>query len=259
MTAADRADARHAEGPRQGPWDEAWGHSAAEAGRRMGEVLAPKSGLLADADPVLFGSAMGKAATAALRSPGQVAGAFGRWGARLLTGVNEVGLATIGRSRPASPDRRFADLAWQANPWFVGWHRAWSATTQLLVELVEAAKLDGLERMKAEFAVRGHRGRPRADQLPAGNPAALQRAFETGGLSVLRRPAQHGRATWPQRRPPAQGRHVGRSRWARTSRRRRGRSSTATSSWSSSSTPRRPTRPTRCRCCSARPGSTSTT
>ncbi|HSK96753.1 MAG TPA: alpha/beta fold hydrolase, partial [Euzebyales bacterium] len=83
-------------------------------------------------------------------------------------------------------DPRFADPAWSANPAFFALHQLYGAGARYLRQLLADARLDDATRRKAEFALEFalDAGAP-TNALPT-NPAALKRAFETGGWSVLR-------------------------------------------------------------------------
>jgi polyhydroxyalkanoate synthase len=88
--------------------------------------------------------------------------------------------------QPPPADRRFRDPAWTNHPGYAGLLRAYLTWSHYLHDLVERAGLDAATEQKAGFVV---------DQIvdawsPTNffwtNPAALRRAWETGGLSVLR-------------------------------------------------------------------------
>ena len=198
------------------------------------EALEPEAGLLADADPAGFADALGELGSALVRDPVAYSSAALRLGTDLAMAGASVALRSVGlpappRLAPERRDRRFKDPAWSRQPGWFALQQAYLLWSRSALELVEAAKLDGPERMKAEFAVRAIVDALAPTNYLAGNPTALRRAFETGGLSVLGRPAQHGAATWSAT-AAARARSTCRpSRWARTSRRRRGRSCTATS------------------------------
>ncbi|WP_409330802.1 PHA/PHB synthase family protein [Trujillonella humicola] len=88
---------------------------------------------------------------------------------------------------PADP--RFADPAWRDHP---GYRRlgqgylAWSASLDRLVDRYEASGAGWREVERARFAVRALAAAAAPTNTLAGNPAALKRAVETGGASVVR-------------------------------------------------------------------------
>ncbi|HSK97562.1 MAG TPA: hypothetical protein VK891_13160, partial [Euzebyales bacterium] len=159
-------------------------------GERIADLLAPEVGLIADADPVLFGRALARAAAAAAANPWASARATFDFASTLA----EAGVATVARAigrdvegpTPAAGDPRFADPAWSANPAFFALHQVYGAGARYLRQLLADAQLDDATRRKAEFALEFalDAGAP-TNALPT-NPAALKRAFETGGWSVLR-------------------------------------------------------------------------
>jgi polyhydroxyalkanoate synthase subunit PhaC len=86
-------------------------------------------------------------------------------------------------------DRRFTDPAWTANP---GYRRlgqsylAWSSSLNRLVDRYEADGADWHDVERARFAVNALTSAMAPTNSLPGNPAALKRALDTGGLSVLR-------------------------------------------------------------------------
>jgi polyhydroxyalkanoate synthase len=110
---------------------------------------------------------------------------LGRRGARL--GI-EATKAMAGRSdvEPAKGDWRFKDETWQSNP---GYRRimqiylAWSAS---MMAAVEEAELDWRNEFRARFWMEILTTAAAPTNTLLGNPAALKRAFETGGSSVVR-------------------------------------------------------------------------
>jgi poly[(R)-3-hydroxyalkanoate] polymerase subunit PhaC len=126
------------------------------------------------------GAAAHSLASAARRSRG-----IGRRGAAL--GV-ESAKVLAGRSKvaPEKGDWRFKDDTWQDNPTYrrlMQLYLAWSST---LMELVEDADVDWRDAQRARFAAELLTTALAPTNYLAGNPAALKRVFETGGLSLAR-------------------------------------------------------------------------
>ena len=94
------------------------------------------------------------------------------------------GLATP--VEPARGDRRFKDTAWRENPVYSGLMQGYLLWSRLMRELVEAAGLDRATERKASFAVESMIDALAPTNTLLGNPAALRRAFETGGGSLAR-------------------------------------------------------------------------
>ena len=144
---------------------------------------------------------------------------------------------------PVDPkDRRFADPAWSTNPLFYGMRLAYLSTCRYARDVVGRRVRRGGRRAEGRDGARPRcstRSRP-TNFLPT-NPAALKRAFDTAGASLVK-----GARTFLDdlvnndgrpRQVDTSGFEVGRNLAAR-----RARSCSATSSWSSSSTRRRPSR-----------------
>ncbi|HKA89841.1 MAG TPA: alpha/beta fold hydrolase, partial [Haliangiales bacterium] len=83
-------------------------------------------------------------------------------------------------------DRRFADKTWEENAFFYGLLQAHLLRERLAHELVDAAGLDERAARKARLASQLAIDAGAPTNFLWTNPTALRRAFETGGLSVLR-------------------------------------------------------------------------
>jgi polyhydroxyalkanoate synthase subunit PhaC len=100
--------------------------------------------------------------------------------ARIAWGLSDVA--------PAKADRRFADPAWTANPVFRIIQQSYLASAGALDRIV-AAMDDGHGSTRAEqarFATNIVTSATAPTNFLASNPAALKRAFDTGGLSLVR-------------------------------------------------------------------------
>ncbi|HEX4094974.1 MAG TPA: alpha/beta fold hydrolase [Trebonia sp.] len=99
----------------------------------------------------------------------------------------EVGRITFGRSEeaPTRNDRRFADQAWTSNPVFkriAQTHLAPAAALQRIAEDLG----DGASAERARFAVDVLTSAWAPTNFVLTNPAAIKRAFDTGGMSLAR-------------------------------------------------------------------------
>ena len=155
------------------------------------EALEPEAGMLADADPIGFADAMADLGRAFSRDPSSLASIAMRTGtdlglAGVATALRAFGLPAEPQIRAERRDRRFADAAWDRDPWFFGLQQSYLLWSRSMLELVGAARLDGPEKLKAGFAMQVLVDALAPTNVLAGNPAALRRAVETGGLSVLR-------------------------------------------------------------------------
>ena len=104
-------------------------------------------------------------------------------------GVELIRIAS-GRSdvAPAKGDRRFTDPAWTSNPAFRMIGQSYLASAQALDRIV-AAMGDGRSDTRAEqarFAANIVTSAAAPTNFLATNPAALKRAFDTGGMSLAR-------------------------------------------------------------------------
>jgi len=164
------------------PWDVA---------DRAASVLAPESNLIADLDVVQFGRALGRTVVAAGTNPAAVVGAY----ARLVADLARIPPAALGRWFGISvepplavnpKDRRFADPAWSDNPAFFAVRQAYLAMSRLSRDLVGAAPPDPQVEAKAKMAVDFVLDALAPTNFLPTNPAALKRAFDSGGVSLVR-------------------------------------------------------------------------
>ncbi|MFP5370648.1 MAG: PHA/PHB synthase family protein, partial [Actinomycetes bacterium] len=115
--------------------------------------------------------------------------------APLAREVARLGRDTVGIARgtaditPAPRDKRFADPTWSLHPGYRRLGQSYLAVTgslQRLVDAYEAAGADWREVEQARFFVTAFTSALSPTNTLMGNPAAVKRAFETGGRSVLR-------------------------------------------------------------------------
>ncbi|HEY2930021.1 alpha/beta fold hydrolase [Piscinibacter sp.] len=93
-----------------------------------------------------------------------------------------------GRSElaPAPGDKRFQDEAWKSNPLYRRYAQAYLAWSKALTSLVERAPLDDRNRERARFVVSLWTQALSPSNTLIGNPAALKRAVDTGGGSLVK-------------------------------------------------------------------------
>jgi len=125
-----------------------------------------------------------QAATALAAALANSPGLLSRGGA--LAG--ELAQVAAGRSAasPATGDRRFADPAWSEHPLYRRLAQAYLALEATVTDAVEQSDVDWrtLERARFAAGILVSAAAP-TNTLP-GNPAALKRAFDTGGRSLVR-------------------------------------------------------------------------
>jgi polyhydroxyalkanoate synthase len=105
-----------------------------------------------------------------------------------VTFSGEIPRILLGRSNVELPSRdaRFADPAWRENLFYRRWGQAYMAFCAGLEELVQESDVDWRTRERARFALNILSSAAAPTNALVGNPAALKRAFETSGLSLVR-------------------------------------------------------------------------
>ena len=152
--------------------------------------------LLDKVDPVRLGWSLAQESLALARRPLRTAGALGHYasGSLLAAGAavsRAVGGTAEGPVQVPPRDRRFAEPTWQQNAFFYRLMQQHLLREQLSSELLGIAELEGPTGKKARLASQLLLDALAPTNFFLTNPAALRRAFETGGLSVLR-----GFRTW---------------------------------------------------------------
>lgn len=165
-------------------------HASQGAGARAVEILAPETGLAA-LDPVSFGKALTRFGAEVARRPVPTLRAFSRAGAGLaLTGMaaagRAVGLKAPGPVPEPAGDRRFTDPAWEHNAGFFGALQSYRLFSRLVDDLLELAELEEPWGGKASFLLRMMVDAAAPTNFLPTNPTALKRAFDTGGVSLMR-------------------------------------------------------------------------
>jgi polyhydroxyalkanoate synthase subunit PhaC len=163
--------------------EQAW--QAAEAAIAS---LAPEAGEFASLDAAGFGEATASVLMRAARHPLDLAAAMTRYSASLL----RIGPAATARwfgldaeaPVPVASDKRFADRTWSDNPAFFALRQAYLAAVQLNRDLLAAGAGDRKADLKAELATGFVLDALAPTNFLLTNPAALKRAFETGGTSL---------------------------------------------------------------------------
>lgn len=122
-----------------------------------------------------------QALTQVLRRPENVAkrgAGLALEGLKVLAGRSAV--------EPESRDWRFHDPAWKDNPLYRRIGQAYLAWAQAMDKLVDDADLDWRTEERARFAMALVTSGLAPTNFLLGNPSAIKRAFETGGMSVVR-------------------------------------------------------------------------
>ena len=155
----------------------------------LAAAIAPEAAEFASLDLAGFGEAMATAAGRAAARPAHVMAALGTF----LQNVARTGpaAAAVWLKVPVDPpvavtsDRRFADPAWSGNPFFFALRQYYLAACQLTTDLLTAGRGDRSADAKAGVAAGFLTDALSPTNFLLTNPAALKRAFDTGGSSVL--------------------------------------------------------------------------
>jgi polyhydroxyalkanoate synthase len=130
--------------------------------------------------------------TGVLGSTGRWLGSLGRRPIRTVGraagGTLELGRIALGRSQvaPEKGDRRFADPAWSEHPGFRRTMQSYLLLASTLQKLVEDAELDLKSEQQVRYLLQVLTDSVAPTNSFLGNPAAIKRAFDTAGLSLLR-------------------------------------------------------------------------
>jgi polyhydroxyalkanoate synthase len=100
----------------------------------------------------------------------------------------ELARVAVGKSNvePARGDRRFADPTWSGHPVYRRVMQGYLAFSGTVGEVVERSDMQWRTRERARFAAGVFTSAVAPTNTLAGNPAAIKRAFETGGGSLRR-------------------------------------------------------------------------
>ncbi len=101
--------------------------------------------------------------------------------------VEQVSRAWVGRSEaePKRGDKRFADPTWRDNPFYRAWMQSYLAWTDALERFVDKSGLDAKNAQRARFALSLLTDAFAPTNVWLGNPAALKKFVETGGVSAI--------------------------------------------------------------------------
>jgi polyhydroxyalkanoate synthase len=145
---------------------------------------------MAELDPAGLGQALGRLAISAAGNPAEFSRSVMEYGLRSAQAAVAAVLRTMGLNhegpvRPG-PDPRFSDPAWTSNPLFYLVRQQHALLEGFLQDVLATAELDETTRRKADFAVRQLLDAAAPTNWLLTNPVALKKAFDTGGLSLVR-------------------------------------------------------------------------
>jgi len=156
-----------------------------------GDALGPEAAILAAVDPLALGEAAAQLAAGLARNPLGTLQAFGSYATGLVAATSACAARALGGDapgpvEPARKDKRFSDPTWQENPAYFWLQQSYLLFGRLAQDLVEAGAGSGPGATKLRLATEIVVDALAPTNVLPGNPAALKRAFETGGVSLLR-------------------------------------------------------------------------
>jgi polyhydroxyalkanoate synthase len=165
--------------------DTTWQAAESAAG-----VLGPEADVLASVDSAGLGQATMAVLSRAARQPTAMAAATMRfWTSAAMAGPTAaarwLGLDVAPPVPVPEGDKRFADRTWSDNPAFFALRQYYLAASRLANDLLAAGAGDGIDDAKAGLATGFLLDALAPTNFLLTNPAALKRALETGGASVL--------------------------------------------------------------------------
>ncbi|MCF7548714.1 alpha/beta hydrolase [Pseudonocardia sp. WMMC193] len=154
------------------------------------EALDPRT-VAAKLDPVGFAPALAGAARSVLTRPVAAARTGLGWGvdagrAGVVSALRAVGSTASGPAVLAERDPRYADPVWEENAWYWLCRQQHGLLADRLRELTAGMTVDPVSRRKIDFLVGQLVEAAAPPNWPISSPALVQRAFQTGGKSLVR-------------------------------------------------------------------------
>jgi polyhydroxyalkanoate synthase len=153
-------------------------------------ALAPEADVFGRLDMASFGESIIAVLARAASRPGEVASAVLRYSASLAQVWPAAGRRWFGQPAPppvpVEPDRRFSDPSWEDNPAYFAVRQAYLASRRLSEDLLAAGRGNPVADGKARLAAGLLFDAAAPTNFLPTNPAAVKRAFETGGASLVR-------------------------------------------------------------------------
>jgi poly[(R)-3-hydroxyalkanoate] polymerase subunit PhaC len=141
-------------------------------------------------DPAGLGQALGRLAMSAAGNPAAFSRSAMAYGMRSAQAAVTAALRSMGLNHegPVEPglDPRFSDPAWTSNPLFYLVRQQHALLAGFLQDMLAEVDLDEVTRRKADFALRQVLDAAAPTNWLPTNPVALKKAFDTGGLSLVR-------------------------------------------------------------------------
>ncbi len=154
-------------------------------------ALGPEAEVLAAVDPLALGGATARLAAGLALNPLGVLQATGRYVSGMIAATSAATARALGGNAPgpvapAPRDRRFADATWSENPEYFWLEQSYLLFGRLVQDLVSAGAGSGPTATKLRLAAEIATDALAPTNFLPGNPAALKRAYETGGASLVR-------------------------------------------------------------------------
>jgi polyhydroxyalkanoate synthase len=164
--------------------------TAWQAAETAAAVLGPEADVLASVDSAGLGQATMAVLGRAARQPGAMTAATLRfWTSAAMAGpvatARWLGLEVAPPVAVPDGDKRFADRTWNDNPAFFALRQGYLAASRLVNDVLAAGSGDATGDAKAALATGFVLDALAPTNFLLTNPAALKRALETGGASVL--------------------------------------------------------------------------
>ncbi|HEY6533973.1 MAG TPA: alpha/beta fold hydrolase [Acidimicrobiales bacterium] len=157
---------------------------------RLVEPVAPTDSSMDVQASGLFLQALARTVTSAVMSPMRVASATTELAGGVLSAGTAAAARAVGKDVPGpiapSRDPRFADPTWEDNALYWLTRQLYLLRERFVDQLIDAAPIDETTKAKAALAASILSDATAPTNTLLGNPAAIQRAFQTGGLSLVR-------------------------------------------------------------------------
>jgi polyhydroxyalkanoate synthase subunit PhaC len=151
----------------------------------------PGAEVVGQMDPASFGEALLRLGQRLAASPVRTSAALSRYAGGTMQATTAGLLRALGQKVDGpvdvpAKDKRFTDPTWELNAGYWLLRQQHLLLQRLVGELIEGAHLDEAGGAKVEFLIRQLTDAAAPTNTLLGNPAALKKAYETGGLSLVR-------------------------------------------------------------------------
>ena len=162
--------------------------SSLEIGQNAAEIVAPEWNVIGP-DVAGIGDSLMAALGGAVKNPADVMTASMKLSSDLARIPPTVLNSWIRKKKgddKGTSDRRFADPAWTDNPYFHAIRLAYLAQCEFARAILGSSGIDAKQAAKASLGLDLLLDAMSPTNFPVSNPAAMKRAFDTGGMSLLR-------------------------------------------------------------------------